>query len=68
MILNLIEKLVGAVDKVISGNFTLTKEELETRIAKLEERKRRIALELEEARTKQYMRGWVPPERQKEDL
>lgn len=68
MIIGLIEKLVGVVDKVISGNFELSKEELEVKIAKLEERKRRIARELEIARTKQYMRGWVAPERQREDL
>lgn len=68
MIFGFIEKLVGVVDKVVSGNFELSKEELEVKIAKLEERKRKIARELEIARTKQYMRGWVSPERQKEDL
>lgn len=68
MILNIIEKLLSGVDKVISGNFELSKEELEKRISKLQERRRRINRELEEAHNKMYVKGWVSPERQKEDL
>lgn len=68
MFLNIFDKVVGLVDRVISGNFSLTREELEKRISKLEERKRRISRELEEARHRQYVRGWQTDEQRKENL
>lgn len=68
MILNILDKIVSVVDKVITGNFELTRDEIEKRIEKLQARRRRINDELERAHAKMYRKGWVSPERMKEDL